>query len=431
MTNRALRKQAVAVFALVCLTMLLSLTASAAAKKVTFWYWPWGGMGKAAERMGAIFESKYGIKVESSPNSNLDKVLVNVAAGVPPDVIATGGGHMSTFIPKGVIMPLDDLIESTPTVRNGLVPPAWQGLEVEGQVWYVPGLEWGPRDGLAYNKTFFAESGLSELDPSVPPKWDEIAKLNRKLVRVTDNRITRIGYMPIEGRNFTLDLLEWAFDVKFWNPTTKEVQVNSPSIREAVTFLHDNFIASWGMDAIRSGFGGDPAAWYTIALGKTSMANLGYYAPLQLKTRSKDQWEFGYTWHPTLSGKRVTGLSGWGLAMPTGAQVSEAWSLISYIATDLEAGRILFEEVGQFPASRAFFATFRPQDPGYRWYVEAVGASEWEAVDDGRPSYAFGVVNKHLKAAAMQTFTGQMAAPAALDAAQVLVEAELDELTRQ
>jgi hypothetical protein len=236
-----------------------------------------------------------------------------------------------------------------------------------------------------------------------------------------------VGYLPTEGRNFNPDVLEFGFDAPWWNAKSKAMEVNTSAMRAAFRRIYD-FIEPWGLSALKTGVGqSNPWTWYILVNGKTAMANLGYYGPTQLTSRGAKA-EFGYTWHPTLSGKRATGLTGWGLAIPDGAQMDEAWKFIVFLSTDLEAARILFDTMGYFPASKRFFSSFRAPNAGTKRFMDAVATNQWTFPEDGRPNYGGGIAAKALKEAANQVFAGTTPIENALEAAQQYVNVEVDKV---
>jgi ABC-type glycerol-3-phosphate transport system substrate-binding protein len=424
-------KQKFVVFLLVTMLMMscCAIAVNAAHTTITFWYWSWGAaMDQAVQTVISLFEQDNpDIKVEAAPWNSIDKLMVNVVAGTAPDVIITGGGHLPSLVPKGGLLPLDDFLANSPDIADAIVDPNWRiPSQMDGSIWYIPAVEWGPRDGLVYNKTFFAEAGLPPINPNVPPTWDVIAGYHKKLVRTNaDGKIAQFGYLPYEGRNLDISFLEMTLDANPWNKEKQIIQVNTPAITAAYTFLYENFIAPWGYDAIQAGLGA--AGWYMVANGKTAMANLGYYAP---KNVDGKPWEFGYAWPPTLSGKRVTNLSGWGLALPPGKHPNEAWRFISFLIQSLEAQRIFFEHTGFFTASKKFFSSFRTDNEGYNWFINAVLTNEYVLPEDGRPSYMYGLVGSTLGPVVSNVFTGQMSLVNFLEAAQLKIEVEVENLSR-
>jgi len=405
--------------AVLILGFLMPMAASAETT-ITFWYWAWANMDRTVDRLVEVFEARHpDIKVESTSWNSMDKFLVNALAGTTPDVIVTGGGQLSQLTPQTFFVPLDDYIEQTPAVRDNIIPFAWEAGDIDGHIWLIPGIEWGPRDAFVWNKTLFDEAGLPGFDPDTPPTWEQVATYNTRLARQGgDGLYVQLGYLPTEGRNSDLDVLEFALDASWWNAQTQEFQVNSPAYIEALQYIYDTFFAPFPSTM------GTTSTWYRIASGQTAMANLGYYAPGELRNRAP-QYEYGFTWHPTKSGERSSGVGGWGVAMPLGASTDAAWKFITFLTTDMEAFQILFEEMGYFPASLEFFQNFRSDDPGVNWFVQAVAANQWSSPSDGRPGWGRSIVNTPILQAMQQVYSGRMPAATALEAMQVFVEAEV------
>lgn len=403
----------------VVFSIILLATVVCANTTVTLWYWNWAGMDRAMKRIVPMFEAQNpGITVETAGWGSPDQLIVRTLSGTPPDVVVTQEGHLGQFVSEGIILPLNSLIDATPEVKDGLVPQAWRGIAMNEQYWFIPGIEWGPRDGFAWNKTFFDEAGLPGFDPDKAPSWDLVAEYNAKLAqRNVEGEVTRVGYHPAEGRNGDIYVWEFALGACWWDAAEERIRLNTAAFTDALQYLFDRFIAPYSTEFIGL------RSWYVIAQGRTAMANLGYYAPGQLRSRAS-QWDFRYTWHPTMSGQRATALSGWGYAIPAGAQKDEAWKLITFLVDNLEAQQIIYEETGYFPASTKFFSEFRSADPGMNWFANAVNDTEWAVPEDNRPSWGVGIVHNALGDVMSQVYGGKAPAKTALDSIQSQVDAQ-------
>ncbi len=159
----------------VMLLMLLLSGAATAQDGVTISLWHgWTGADNTEMLNNVLdkfnMENEDGITVEVTALSwdDLFSQLVLSAAGNPPDVVMFHNSEVPDFAGKGILRPLDDVLEAVPVNLEGVPQNIIDISCVDGQFFCLPG------DlhmmGLYYNKDLAAAAGL---DPESPPVTGE------------------------------------------------------------------------------------------------------------------------------------------------------------------------------------------------------------------------------------------------------------------
>lgn len=95
-----------------------------------------------------------------------DDLIVQIAAGSPPDIIGLPGAFLSSWAVQGLIQPLTAHVERGEVNPEDFIPPAWKQCLWDSEVWALPVIV-DPNFALLYNRHLFAQAGL---DPSQPPE---------------------------------------------------------------------------------------------------------------------------------------------------------------------------------------------------------------------------------------------------------------------
>ncbi|MGE5482456.1 MAG: ABC transporter substrate-binding protein [Bacteroidota bacterium] len=131
------------------------------------------------------FESKYGVEIKWRAYTWVDiwdKVSVEVATGLAPDVVSTSLNWKETeLVAQGIFQPLDSLIASDSTWDKGdFIPIVLAAGRFDGKQYLIPTVL-----GLSvyfYNKNLLAEAALNE--PDVDFTWDQFLVMAKKLTRL-------------------------------------------------------------------------------------------------------------------------------------------------------------------------------------------------------------------------------------------------------
>lgn len=125
------------------------------------------------------------------------KVITRIAGGTPPDLINNNLTTCSIYIKKGLLRPIDDLLERDPEMQNLIADIYPQSLYTnalfEGRPYVIPA--WQNPSILFYNLKVFQEAKIPEPDYT----WDipHLMEVAQKLTRDFDGdrRIDQFGFL--------------------------------------------------------------------------------------------------------------------------------------------------------------------------------------------------------------------------------------------
>lgn len=146
------------------------------------------------EQLIPRFEAMHpGVKVEiqwTPWNTYVQTYVTLYLGGALPDVVNVGSSGLGQFASQGILQPVDKYMRNWQDLED-FIPAAVQDAQIDGVFWAVP-YRLDVRT-LAYNRTYFSESGL---DPNRPPAtWDELAAYAKQLARFDDEgNFTREGF---------------------------------------------------------------------------------------------------------------------------------------------------------------------------------------------------------------------------------------------
>ena len=145
-------------------------------------------------------ENEDGITIEATAldwDDLFSQLVLSAAAGNPPDVVMFHNSEVPDFAGKGILRPLDDIMEMVPVNLEGVPQNIIDISYVDGQFYCLPG------DlhmmGLYYNKDLAAAAGL---DPESPPTTGEEFLTWARAMTITDDsgETTQWGFdLPVNG----------------------------------------------------------------------------------------------------------------------------------------------------------------------------------------------------------------------------------------
>src|SRR5690606_37003861 len=125
------------IWLLTCL--MVSLTSA-----VELHVWPIGWTPEMTqyikERVVPEFQKKHpGVDVVITPHTwdGGEKLILSTAAGVPPDLVMTGGTTVVNYVPTGLLQPIDRFLEQWENY-DLVYPGAWANARWEGKTYSVP-----------------------------------------------------------------------------------------------------------------------------------------------------------------------------------------------------------------------------------------------------------------------------------------------------
>ena len=162
---------------LLSLLLLPAIPAAAAAPPVVLRLRYWGDFKEIQALQGTIdaFErdhpgvTVHGERVTSSGDEYNQKLLVEQAAGLTPDVIFCGGGF-ATFVGRGVLHDLTPFVQRDSTVHlNNYYPQLIKAFTNQGKLFALP-RDIAPMGLVYYNKSLFDKAKIPYPDGSW--QWD-------------------------------------------------------------------------------------------------------------------------------------------------------------------------------------------------------------------------------------------------------------------
>lgn len=166
------------------------------------------------DRIVATINEKLGIQltVQYVPEGNVEKVNVAMASGDFPDIVTGQYGSSATqsWIENGMVLPLNDYLESYVNIANWLKPLEWSA--VDGQYYGLPFIN---QYSVANSLIMMRQDWLDNLGMKYPTNLDEMKAV---LLAFTngdpdgDGQANSVGYTgvkPTVGR--PVALFDWVF----------------------------------------------------------------------------------------------------------------------------------------------------------------------------------------------------------------------------
>lgn len=295
------------------------------------------------------FQQKYpwiAVLNQVGGNEILEKALVAISAGSPPDVLMIDRVRIPEFAEAGLIQPLDPYIKQSKLNLGVFYPSESASSQYKGLTWVLP----MPTASLAllyYNRTLFAQAGL---DPAAPPQtWDEMAQFAQRLQRVNADGTVQVSggsidYFP----RYRLAQLAYTFGAAIFGPDGLTADYPSPRVLAA---------ANWAAQFTdRFPPGG------SLAAGTRAMETNGEWLYFQIKRDFPDV-DLGMGLLPHGAGGKSVNLvsAAWSYGMPVSVKHPyESWLLIEFLTTSEQGARFFaLEQARPSPVIRF------TRDPAY------------------------------------------------------------------
>lgn len=123
-----------------------------------------------------------GLTVEILPQLSLDALLVQIAAGVAPDMVNISWAHIYNLVRQDVVLPLDKYLYETRwgrEIQKKMTPAALEQSRIDGIQYGIP-LAAGA-NVLLYNEDLFTARGLP--GPTLQWKWEDLLQYARRITQ--------------------------------------------------------------------------------------------------------------------------------------------------------------------------------------------------------------------------------------------------------
>ncbi len=177
------------------------------------------------------------VEIQQIPGSQYyQRLKVQFAGGVPPDIMQLAYDQLPTFAGKNIIQSLDDLIEHDHFQVSDMFPQLIPALKYKGHFYGLP-RGW-TTFVLYYNRDMFREAGLPF--PHEGWTWDDFLTACRQMAKDTN----KDGKNDIFGCNVNIQIdgvayWIWQNGGRMFTPDMKRCLLGSPESIQALQFLAD------------------------------------------------------------------------------------------------------------------------------------------------------------------------------------------------
>jgi multiple sugar transport system substrate-binding protein len=137
---------------------------------------------------------------------NNQAFLARLAARDIPDLVHMGRGDIGTYAARGALVPLGNCFAREQIARNQYRKAALDEVTYKGQLYGAP--EFTNQITLIVNNDAAAKAGVNVADIQTT-NWTRLKAANKKLLRIDNGRLTRIGFDPKIPEFFPL-WVKWA-----------------------------------------------------------------------------------------------------------------------------------------------------------------------------------------------------------------------------
>ncbi|WP_405980654.1 ABC transporter substrate-binding protein [Streptomyces sp. NBC_00158] len=328
---------------------------------ISFWHgWSAPSEVKAIQDSIHRFEKAHpNIKVKATGNMTDDKINQALRAGgdKAPDVVSSfATDSVGKFCNSGAFADLNPFMQKSGIDKDQVFPATLlEYTQYKGNQCTLPLLH--DAYGLVYNKTAFADAGIS----GPPVTWSEFAEVAQKLTKPKGDSYERVGVMPtFHGYETTPQRL-----VAQWSPTyfTADGKANlagDPAFAKMLTAQKD-LVAKLGgyekLERFRAGFGDEWSAEHPFHKGLVAMQIDGEWRPAMAKEAGVP-FEIGTAPLPVPDDQRGDYGKGYvsGTIMgisSTSRKQNAAWELVRYMTTDTEAVVAFANAIHNVPSTLA------------------------------------------------------------------------------
>jgi multiple sugar transport system substrate-binding protein len=183
----------------------------------------------AFSRIEAFRKAYPSIKLEIVPQSDEQKILTAAASKSLPDLLWLGRTDLISYAARGIIRPIDDLVQRDGFQLSRLYPAAVEESRYEGKLYGMP--QFHTARALYVNLDALKEAGVEQSALNTGD-WDQLLDLAGKLVKRDGDRVERWGFDP-KTEDF-LWLWGLANGGKFISEDMKQPSFNDPKVVEAL-----------------------------------------------------------------------------------------------------------------------------------------------------------------------------------------------------
>ncbi len=247
---------------------------------------------------------------------NDQRFLAALAARDLPDVVYLDRNKVGTYAAKGAFVPLASCIKNQKINLKQFRKAALSEVTYKGKLYAIP--EFTNQRTIIVNNDVVRAAGLKVADLNTA-NWRKLAQANRKMLRRSGDKVTRIGFDPKLPEFFPLWAKANGHDILSKNGL--KAQLDHPKAIAALQFAYSLIQAHGGWGAFKSfrdthDFFGAKNAFAEDQLGASPIENF-YYAVLARVSPNVNITGVSFN---KRNGAPITWITGNGWAIPRGAK---------------------------------------------------------------------------------------------------------------
>jgi multiple sugar transport system substrate-binding protein len=294
-----------------------------------------------AEHPNVTFEAR------GVPFPELDSTqLAAMEARQGPDIMIVNSVTVGSFIDRGYLLPLNDLIAANGLDTSIFYQSMLNSAVFNGDIYGLP-IDTGTRL-LYYNKKLFADAGLEP-----PTSWDQVQDV---AVKLTDPATGIYGFVATSGERWLwlyehAGMYATANGLNFVNPEGTECVLNQGDNVQAIQYWVDFYNSgALSQDALMTGTG--PEREQAFGNNQAAMYLGGFWSADTLES------DYGMTYPDdygivALEGSAGTGSSTGGWIFTVTRDSQHPQEALDFIAWSLGDGERLSQFTGLMPATEA------------------------------------------------------------------------------
>jgi len=220
---------------------LVAVAVSAQPVEINWLHWEAAGKGETYDRLIEAFHSRQDeIRVVrqaiAGVNATYERLAVQTAAGLAPDIVEIGEVAVANLYGKGLIRAVDPFVERSGVDRNdfwesGLRWASWDGKLLAFPMYTGPWVYY-------YNVDLFDQSGVAPPISSPTDDWtvDEFMDVSRRLTKV-DNDGNPVQWAVVHQRGTGALSWVYSFGNDIMNEDRTRFLLDQPDALEAFDFL--------------------------------------------------------------------------------------------------------------------------------------------------------------------------------------------------
>ncbi|HET9243922.1 MAG TPA: extracellular solute-binding protein [Gaiella sp.] len=247
---RARWKRSVALLAVASLCVVVGASVATGADSRTLDIYGFGPGDDVANGRAEVATRALGSSVGvDNPRGafNDQAFLTRLASGDVPDVVYMSRDRIGTYAARNALQPLGNCIRSESIDTKQYRQAALKEVTYNNQIYAIP--EFTNQITIIVNNDVARQGGVRIQDIQTT-KWSTLRQASRKMMRIENGKLTRIGFDPKIPEFFPL-WVKW-FGANLLSANGLRAQLNSPQAVEALRFTNSIIRDHGGWDRFKA-----------------------------------------------------------------------------------------------------------------------------------------------------------------------------------